>query len=441
MATAIWAYRDYNQREGQVDPTHLFADGPAERARLGEEERALGLAMTAYQEMLESDPENAQAQLGLFRASMRTSGVAPQRSDASEVLRGVIGNYLERRERIDPDETVLQQCLHEWIELRMHHDWYLARASVAMWLATRGNKEAFEEIKDLNRQGPFFRDHFAYAQRYMPNWTGIAPLVEQYLQADDIVARIYAGVTLLQYNRIYGVGQDLLDRHRSTLRASFIEAKANLRPDMGDNTPSTPGGQTLLGLALLGTKDTRRILERMSPMEHPYLAAVLANARLWAGLDPIEKVDFEKPKYRSWSPVDQEFYFRGAMMRFIDLVRRERAESDPAKKAKLAEQLNVMRDIADRARFFGMTVVRLNAARVYAAAYPEDSSKIHRELLAAGGAESIFGAMVLPRAERIPHLLPVLSALTPDYSSLAAAAMLTPDAVSPIQMPVTRPPR
>ena len=268
---------------------------------------------------------------------------------------------------------MLQESLREWIDLRLHHNWYLARASVAMWLATRGAEEAMAEFDDLNRQGAFYRDHLSYAQRYYPNWTGIAPTVEKFLSAGDLDGRIYAGVTLLMYNRIFGVGRELLDRFRGTIRDTFIEAKANMRPDMNDNGPGTPGGQTLLGLALLRDKDTTRILVRMSPLEHPYLGTVLANARMWAGLDPIEAVDFEARKHKNWHPIDQEIYFRGVMLQFIDLVRAERAETDPAKKMKITERLSLVRDLADRARFFGMTVVRINAARGFAAAYPEQS--------------------------------------------------------------------
>jgi len=124
------------------------------------------------------------------------------------------------------------------------------------------------------------------------------------------------------------------------------------------------------------------------------------------------------------------------MIQFIDLVRAERAETDPDKKMRITERLSLVRDIADRARFFDMTVVRINATRVFAAAYPEQSMRYHRELIDAGGAESIFGAMALPRAQRVSILLPAISARVPDYSALAAAGILLPDAVAPIQLPM-----
>jgi len=302
LAAAIWAHFDYRDREGEIDTSPVVITDLAERARMGEEQRALGICMRAYQQMVDADPENAEAQLGLLRAAMRLSAVAPRQTDINDVLRTATNGYETRRARIDPDERVLQETLHEWMDLRLHHNWYLARASIAMWLATRGDEDALAEIDDLNRQGPFYRDHFSYAQRYYPNWTGVAPTVEKFLSAGDLDGRIYAGVTLLMYNRIFGVGQELLDRFRGTIRDTFIEAKANMRPDMNDNGPGTSGGQTLLGLALLRDKDTTRILARMSPLEHPYLGTVLANARMWAGLDPIEAVDFEGRKHKDWHP-------------------------------------------------------------------------------------------------------------------------------------------
>ena len=49
----------------------------------------------------------------------------------------------------------------------------------------------------------------------------------------------------------------------------------------------------------------------------------------------------------------------------------------------------------------------------------------------------LFGAMALPRAERIPYVLPVLGERTPDYSALGAVGLLRPDdAPAPLQMPL-----
>jgi len=436
VASAVWAPLEFRAREPQVDTSGLELGTARERAARAEKDRAIGPALHAYQDLRTEDPNDLEALRGLLRATLRLSASMPRQSDIGEALQRVATDYLAALPEVDPDGSLLQESLREWVDIRIHHDWYLARAAVAMWLASRNDPAGRDEILDLMRRGPFWRNYYSYCQRFYPGWSGVEGFVREHLASDDDDKRIYAAVTLLIYHRIWGVGDDLLKQHGRAIRDLLIKAKAELEPSQYDSQPGTPGGQTILGLALLRDRDSRRILASMRLLDHPYLARVLEIARFWAGIDPWEKADFDSRKYETWYPSDHEAYFLGVMIAYADVVRRARVETDPKKKEALDARAKKLAVLVETATFFRMTSVQILARRTRAAIFPDQSEAIHRELIDQGGIDSIFGAMALPLDERIRLLLPAVSAQSPDYAGLAVAGMLRMDAPMPIQMPV-----
>ncbi|MHC4953970.1 MAG: hypothetical protein ACYTGZ_08770 [Planctomycetota bacterium] len=440
IASAIWAPQRHAARQAEIDTSGLIVADPRQRAATGEKDRALGLAMTAYREILEKDPSDAEALLGLFRASLRLGGVVPRQPGIMELLQSIAVQYSEQRDHIDPDGTVLQEAVGDWIQLRLTHEWYLARASLAIWLVSRGDQRGYDEILDLIRQGPFWRDYFSYCQRVLPNWVGVERLVRHFLEdaTDNVEARLYASVTLLYYNRLYGVGGELLKKHRGAIRTMFIEWKTAMMPELHDNSSLTPGGQLMLGLALIQDKDARRILARMRVLDHPYLATALGSARLWAGIDSLDKVDTKGRAFEQLFPLERETFFRGVLLLYADHVRQERATVDPTKKARLVAKRKKpggLEQLVEMARFSPETPVRVLATRVLAQIFPERAKEFHDKLIQAGGVDSLYGSMMLPFDERVPLLLPAVSSSQIDVAALAITGLLRTDGPVPIQMP------
>jgi len=436
VASAVMAPMHFKAREGTIDASSLEVKAARARAAQADEERALGTAILAYNEILEASPGDLDAIRGLFRATVRLSAVAPRQPAVAEIIQGVAMAYLQSLPDVDPDAQVVHNALREWVDLRLHNPWFIARATVATWLSARGDQAGYDEIRKLMSLGPFHINYYGFAQRMFPNWVGVELHVKKDLESKREDYRLYAGVTLLMYNRAYGVGEELLKKYRTSIRDTLIRASAKLVPDSGDNSSVTPGGQTILGLALLQDRDARRILVRMRALDHPYLARVLEVARFWAGLDPWEMADFDSRRYDHWYPSDHEAYYQGALIAYGDLVRAARAETDPTAKAKLEASAKKLSVIVENATYVKATTVKVMARRLLAATFPEQSDAIHRELIDQGGVDSIYGAMALPLKERLPFLLPAITAGSPDNAALAIVGLLDMDAPVPIQMPV-----
>jgi hypothetical protein len=174
----------------------------------------------------------------------------------------------------------------------------------------------------------------------------------------------------------------------------------------------------------------------MQPLDYPYLSRVLEIARFWMGLDPWEKADFASRRYDHWYPSDHEAYYLGLCMEYAMVVRGTRTETDPEKKAALEARAKKLSVLVGDATYVRSTNIKVLARRVLAAIFPEQSDAIHRELVEQGGVDSIYGAMALPFEERIPVLLPALTANAPDNASLAVVGLLDIAAPVPIQMPI-----
>ena len=284
-------------RDASIDTSSLLIADPMARARLGEQERALGLTLRGYEAVLKADPTNAEATNGIMRAAVRLSAVAMGQQGISHILLGAFEQYVGNRAVTDPDGEQLNTALGNWIELRRHHEWFLARAAVGMWLAARGDARGIEDLDDLSRKGPFWREYFPYVQRYRPDWGGVEAQVRHWLEGSDLMARIYAGVTLMTYRRLYGVGDDLWSRHKRAIGDALLESASAMRPNPDHDRAETPGGLTLLGLALFDSPTTDRMIKKMQPIEHPYLGRVVILAKLWSGAMPFSDVDFDNRRY------------------------------------------------------------------------------------------------------------------------------------------------
>ena len=429
LAVSIWYAPRVREERMRLDATPKLAlDDPVERAQLGEKERSLGLMLRGYEAALQADPENLEAAKGLVRAGIILSAVAPGQRDVQPVLLGVAEVYRRTADRIDPDGAFVDAALEDWIRIRRANSWFLARASLEIWLAARGVEESQKELAGYQDRGPFHLEFFPYCQRELPAWRGVAPIVEKCLEGTDLGARVGAGVTLMIYRRLYGLGEDLWEKHRRAIGDALIEAKGSMRPNPDQRTGGSIGGQILLGLALYDDPTTDRIIARMKPVAHPYLGRIVTVAQCWSGAVPFESIDFEDRRYNVWYSETREWYFRGVLLRYAKLVAEGRTE----------EAKKLYDDRVEMALVYPHTQIRSFAHRALAAVHPERSAELHRGMLDMGGLLSVYGALGVPGTNLYLALLPALSSPDPGLTTLAAVGMRKLDAPPPIQLPVTQ---
>ncbi|MHC4407877.1 MAG: hypothetical protein ACYS0F_02605 [Planctomycetota bacterium] len=428
LALSIWLAPQKRAEAARSTERGLVISDPLERGRLGREQKALGLSRSGFEAALATDPTNAEAINGLMESGVRLGAVTIGRPGVGETIAQALSPYLENYATSDPAGDALEAALQEYVQLRLTNKWYLVRGATGMFLAGRGEEIGFTELRSLMSQGPFWREYFPAVLRHTPAWVGVEPIVRTYLEGNDPASRALAGITLMTYRRFYGVGEDLCSKHRRAIGESILRTKSSMLPDPNDSTPDHVGGLTLLALALYDTPTTDRIVERMRAVEHPYLPRVVALAKLWAGFGDFTKVDFDNPRYSSWTSMEREYYYRGALLRYAEYVGAgEREKATALLEGPIADALVAATDS-----------VRVNARRMLAAVHPDRSEFFHREMYEAGGVQRVFGAFGVPNADLVGSLLPALTSPDPAISTLASVGLLRGDKPSPIQMPTPK---
>ncbi|MHC4940228.1 MAG: hypothetical protein ACYTHK_14880 [Planctomycetota bacterium] len=428
LGVSIWIAPTLRGEAQRAAEAGLVIEDPLERGRKGDTEQALGLALGGFEQVLADEPENAEAILGSLRAGARLSATTIGRPGIGERIAKAIAPYALHHERVDPQGDALEEAMQEYIRLRLENKWYLVRGTTGTFLAGRGMERGNQEVRSLMSQGPYWREYFPAVLRYLPGWEGAEPIVRQYLEGSDLAGRAVAGMALMVYRRLYGVGDELWTLHRAAIGEAILRTRNSMLPDANDYLPDHPGGLTLLALALYDTPTSDRIVEKMTPAEHPYLPRVVALAKLWAGFGDFSAIDFGDPRYSTWNDPERTFYYMGALFRYAELVR-------AGKNARANELLEGT--IAD-ALVGPSDTVRVMARRILAAVHPERSVAYHRELYEAGGIQRVFGYFGIPDGDRIQALLPALMAPDPAISTLAAVGLLRGDNPSPIQLPTPK---
>jgi hypothetical protein len=425
LGVSIWFAPRVRGAGGAVDTSGLILSDPLERGRWGDEHGALGVAISGYGSLAESEPGHPEATNGLMRAAARLAGVGLGNPALSGLLVKAFSFYVEHHRAADPDGAQLDAAIREFARIRGNHPWYVARAGLAMFLLSKDAERANAILDELMKQGPLWREWFPAVQRHLPAWHGIESNVRHHLEHADRGARVFAGVTLMMYRRIYDVGNELWEQHREAIGKALLDSLASMMPDGSESYPSSQSGMVLLGLALYDSPASIRIVERLKPVDHPYLPRVVTLAKLWAGLKPFSSVDFEDRRYDAWSPGEREFFYRGALLYYAKLVREGRDEEARAmREGVIADALVEQAD-----------VIKIMARRSLAAVHPDQSEQFHRAMYEAGAIQRVYGAFGLPDADRVSAMLPALSAPDPGISALAAVGLLPPRDVPPIQMP------
>ncbi|MEM8883957.1 MAG: hypothetical protein AAGD14_07815 [Planctomycetota bacterium] len=424
LGWSLWAAPNHRRaREAGIDLTGVIYESAQQRADEGEKARALGVALRGYEELLVESPEDVEAMRGLIRNGLTLSAVALGQADLTPVMGAIEEVFRKNREKIDPDGARLQEWMRTWVRLRREHISFLGPAAVNIWMAARGEERGRDELVAYTKKGPFHLEFLTYAIYQLPNWTGVEPIVKLYLEGESLEGRVFAGVTLMVYRRLYGVGDELWERHKGDIGAALVESKSKMRPDPNQDAPRSPGGMTLLGLALYPSDAARRIVARTQPVQHPYLAKVVTLAQCWAGLKPFESIDFESREYSVWLPHYVESYFMGLYLHYAELRRTGKRVSTP------------MEELVDLGTIHPTTNIRIWANRALAAIHPERSREIHDQLRQAGGLPGVYGIQAFPDLDRVPYLFPALAVPEPGTNALAAVSLLDMDAPPPIMLP------
>ncbi len=340
IASAIGAHYYFEARPTALSLSVFLHDNPNERAVWGEQNRSLGAALSAYEQMAMADNDDYEAIWKGIRTGILISGTGYTETGLPGVLRAFLTvDYPRIRPHVDPDGRRLRDTVREWQRLRMKSEQFHIKAGTALWLAARGAKEGHDRLKVFFKKGPFYREFFSYAVAERPHWRCVGPVVEHYLTGDDLAGRVEAGVALLEYNALYGVGKELLDRSLRDIRAAFREFKANLKPGL-DLIEKGRAEVCVFGIALLaqrGYKEERRIIETMweNRLRYPEVAALLRVARMPAGLRdfPVRDTDGLRPGKTGFNVLPaqvREYFYRSLVLHYL-AIREDAAKKEEAK--------------------------------------------------------------------------------------------------------------
>jgi len=435
LALSLWpAWRVYQDRRPVSDPGRFVSADAAARAALGEREGWLGVALSGYSDAVTASPDDLESLRGRIRTAFHIGGLAIDQPRMPELMAAQVEAYLARRAELDPDGSFLEEVLDGWCEARLGFEFdtpegFYRRISTSIYLAARGDPRGLASIRELPRLDLFHLEFFPYVRRHHPSWSAVAPFVERFLTRGTLDARVNAGLTLLDYHTLFGVGQDLVDRFHADIRSAFREAKAALDAERGKRANVDMGKHALYGLALLsnlGHEEERRILDGMEPKRYPHHFAVIRVARVWAGLDPFERL---RPGSQRWhdlfDDVVREHYFLAA---WHHLARaREDRGTRPGGEQKLLELLESGFD----GRNAMIRILALHALATHGEGLGE---RCIRRALDERGTISVYAAILSDDLDdKVPALLPALTSPAADLPALAAAGMLGGGEPRPLQ--------
>jgi len=426
LGSAFLASRHYARREESVPIDRFITKDPAARVREGEAAKELGVAMAGYEELLKNHPEDADALRGRIRTAYRLGAVGLGQPRLPEFVYSLAQDYLANRQRIDPDGKFLQEMVRQWVEGRLQLDWkkqvgFYARASAAIFTAARGDPRGLDAVLEFTRQGAFYLEFFPFARRYHPAWPVVEPLVTLYLQQDDLGGRVEAGVTLLDYADLFGVGGDLVERFLPVIRDSVREMRERVRV-FSDDGASDSGRMAIVGMAFLanrGDEEEMRLLnesrnERELARYAPHADAVRI-ARLWVGLDPFSTMGPLTVRFKDLDPMDQEIYYLAVAHRAAHLLR----HGGPS--AEVTDLLDLLESAYD-GLFMPPRVFAMQALLHLA---PErGAALVARGLDARGNVAVYAGALADRLDDPVALFLPYIASPTWEVGALSAASLL-----------------
>jgi hypothetical protein len=436
VGSALFAPQVRRSRKTGPDPA-LFADtDPRARIELGEAESALGVAYSGYEELSRTDPDDLDALRGRIRTGLTIAAAAPDRAEAPRLIREQVDEYLARREILDPDGTLLHSILDRWVEIRLEHPSFFLQSSYAVPLAARGDERGQSRIDRYVREGPFERHIFNLARLLHLHWDLVGPLVEHYLARDGKEAldgRVQAALTLLEYNRVHGLGQELLDANRDRIRASFREVIEGLGPVRRSPTMLQMGVNALQGLALLREAQDIETIRGLNPVRYGAFADLIRIVKMWVGLDSFSRFEVGGVDWGFLSPPSRALYFRAGAHELVRLGRVDTSGMTEKERAAHAAALEEARLIVDAGSIDSDSTVRVYSNYMRAVADPEEAPAHLRRVVAAGDATAIFAGVLAGLDDPVPALLPGLNSNEPEVVALVAVALLRLDGPIPLQ--------
>ena len=414
--TAILALRLRDHLRWRALDETLFETDPHVRAEAAEEAGILGAALSGYEELVRQDPSDLDAQRGRFTALVRLNGATyaalhlEEAKILGEMLSESIQTYLENREALDPDGSLLQKLLGEWAEYRIENPGFHVQASTAIYLAGQGDDRGFEKLRYFAREGPFFTELLRYAIRYHPPFRAIEPMVAHYLDEGPLNARVLAGSTLLEYHTLFGDGEELLARYRPLIRECFYKSVREVDHSLAAGEDFLRVSESMFGLARLGGPEELRFLASMRAVDYPRQLIEVRIARLWIGADPIEKYLPDGDFFEDLDGVQKIQYYHQVANRFATLEEGETKE--------------VYLDLLKSALISSAPILRSYAIMVMARHAPDELDL--KRIAEAGGTDALTAANLLD-GDRVPYLLPGIASPEPNLSALAAISLLEPE--------------
>ncbi|MHC4932847.1 MAG: hypothetical protein ACYTGV_11725, partial [Planctomycetota bacterium] len=440
-ASFYFAPDSFERRFWTVPEGALFDADPLVRAARGEEERSLGVAMEGYLDLTQSAAVDVEAVRGRFLTGLKLGAVAIGQQGLPQFVNEHVKIYLARRDEIDPDGFVLQEAVRTWINLRLGlpvqsapHLFY-SQAAVAIFLAARDDPRGHELLMEYVRRGPFYTQFFTYVRRSHPAWRAVRPLVKHYLEKGNLDGRLEAGVTLLDYNNLFGEGADLLEVHTENIRAAFSKCIERWGGRSRDRYFDQGAVALVLGLALLGGPAEQRALKNMPDVDFPEIVDFLRIARILAGVTPLEAYEIGSDRWNLLSSDAQDFYFRAAVQLFARLRRQVAAAAEGPQRERLAERLKAAQAVAEAGLVAGTKDVMIFCFQGLVCNDPFFESSLPPRMIEGRGPPSLYAASFTELQDPVAVLLPGMVSSEPDVAAIAAVTLLDIDAPPPIQGP------
>lgn len=426
LGSLFLASRHRARRAPSFPIGRFVTEDPSARVRVGKAEKALGVEMSGCEDLVRERPGDMDALRARIRVGFLLGSVGLAQPRVPEIVRAQSDAYLEHRERIDPDGTFLGEAIRQWADARLrldrdHQTSFYACAAAGIFLGARGEPKARETLFEITRQGDFHLQFFPFARRYHPGWPIVEPLVTHYLEHGDLAGRAEAGVTLLEYHDLFGVGGDLFERFLPVIRDSVREMLERVHA-LTDEGASQAGRTAVVGMALLasrGDADQMRLLaeakdERVSASYAPHVDTVRI-ARLWTGLEDFASIGPLSVRFKDMDPFDQETYYLAVAHRAQHLLRQGGA----------TEELSRLLDVLESAFDGTVQTLRVLAMQALLRLAPERGAALVRRALDARGPFAVYAGALAERVDDpVALFLPYLGSPTPDVAAISAASLL-----------------
>lgn len=426
LASIFLASRHYAERQAAFPMGLFVTPDAASRAGPAYDAKELGIALGGYEDILRERPDDVEALRGAFRTALTIGSVGLGQPRLPELLRAQTESYLAKRDRIDPDGTLLREVVRQWVDGRLRVDWYhqagfYACASTAIFVGARGDPMGPQVLLEITKQGNFYLEFFPFSRRYHPAWPIVEPLVAHYLAQDDLLGRVEAGVTLLDYHALFGVGGDLVDRHLPAIRDAIGEMRKRIRA-FTDEGASDAGRAAIIGTALLanrGDAEAARVLAEVKGERELLFYAPQADAvriaRLWVGLEDFATMGPLTTRYKELHELDHEIYYLGAAHRAAHLMRQGTGQEEAAGLLDLLESA-FDAPVANLRVFSMQSLLRLAPAR--------GEALVRRGLDGRGPFAVYAGALAGKVDDPVAVFLPYLGSPMPEMAALAASSLL-----------------